>query len=65
MVQFLKGQGFTLVRIRGSHHYMARDELRTSVPVHGRKALKIGTLRGIPLRDTRISPQEFRELWRR
>jgi predicted RNA binding protein YcfA (HicA-like mRNA interferase family) len=62
MVRFLKSQGFTLVRIRGSHHYMARDELRTSVPVHGRKVLKIGTLRGI-LRDVRISPQEFRELW--
>jgi len=29
MVRFLKSQGFTLVRIRGSHHYMARDELRT------------------------------------
>lgn len=40
---------------------MARDELRTSVPVHGSKLLKIGTLRGI-LRDVKMSPKEFREL---
>jgi predicted RNA binding protein YcfA (HicA-like mRNA interferase family) len=63
MVGFLSSQGFTLVRIRGSHHYMARDDLRTSVPVHGSEVLKIGTLRGI-LRDVRMSPREFRELWK-
>lgn len=63
MVRFLRGQGFELLRTRGSHHYMSRGELRTSVPVHGKKVLKIGTLHGI-LRDVRISPKEFRELWR-
>lgn len=63
MVQFLNGQGFELVRVRGSHHYMARDDLRTSVPVHAQRVLKIGTLHGI-LRDIGMSPKEFRELWR-
>ena len=62
MVRFLRKHGFTLVRSRGSHHYFARGELKTSVPVHGNKVLKIGTLYGI-LRDIRMSPQEFRKAW--
>jgi predicted RNA binding protein YcfA (HicA-like mRNA interferase family) len=64
MVQFLRREGFKLVRIHGSHHFLARRELRTSVPVHGNQQLKIGTLRGI-LRDVRMSPAEFRERWHR
>ena len=35
---------------------------RTSIPVHGNSALKIGTLRGI-LRDIDMSPDEFERLW--
>jgi predicted RNA binding protein YcfA (HicA-like mRNA interferase family) len=58
MVRFLEREGFQLLRVRGSHHFMARDELRTSVPVHGNRPLKIGTLRGI-LRDIQLSPSEF------
>lgn len=45
MVRFLESRGFAIVRIRGSHQVMARQELRTSVPVHGGQALKIGALR--------------------
>ena len=62
MVRFLESQGFSVVRIRGSHHVMARDIKRTSIPVHGNNALKIGTLRGI-LRDIEMSPDEFERLW--
>jgi predicted RNA binding protein YcfA (HicA-like mRNA interferase family) len=62
MVRFLELQGFTVVRVRGSHHVMARDTQRTSIPVHGNRALKIGTLRGI-LRDIDMSPDEFERLW--
>ena len=47
-----------IVRIRGSHHVLARGGLRTSVPVHGKRALKIGTLKGI-LRDVDLGPTEF------
>jgi predicted RNA binding protein YcfA (HicA-like mRNA interferase family) len=57
MVSFLESQGLT-VRVRGSHHVMARDTQRTSIPVHGNRALKIGILRGI-LRDIEMSPDEF------
>ena len=34
MVRFLELQGFTVVRVRGSHHVMARDTQRTSILVH-------------------------------
>jgi len=64
MVRFLEKQGFELVRISGSHHFLKRDELKTSVPVHGNQTLKIGTLRGI-LRDVQMSPAEFQNRWDR
>jgi len=62
MVKFLQQQGFAVVRIRSSHHIMARNQQRTSVPVHGDRDLKIGTLRKI-LRDIEMSPAEFERLW--
>jgi predicted RNA binding protein YcfA (HicA-like mRNA interferase family) len=58
MRQFLERQGFQLLRVRGSHHFYSYDELRTSVPVHGNRPLKIGTLRSI-IRDIQMSPSEF------
>ena len=61
MVSFLKSQGFTVARIRGSHHVMERGERRTTVPVHGSKILRIGTLHGI-LRDAEIAPGVFAAL---
>jgi predicted RNA binding protein YcfA (HicA-like mRNA interferase family) len=62
MVRFLQEQGFSIVRIRGSHHFMEHGEHRTSVPVHANRPLKIGTLRSI-LRDIDLSPDEFHALW--
>ena len=58
MLGFLEGEGFTLVRVRDSHHFLRRGEQRTSVPVHANRPLKIGTLRSI-LRDIDMSPHEF------
>jgi predicted RNA binding protein YcfA (HicA-like mRNA interferase family) len=58
MCRFLEREGFELLRVRGSHHFYARDDLRTAVPVHGSRPLKIGTLRSI-LRDIQMSPAEF------
>lgn len=62
MIEFLSRQGFSVTRARGSHHVMQRDNLWTTVPVHGNQTLKIGTLRKI-LRDVELSPSEFAELW--
>ena len=62
MVRFLLSQGFSLVRIRGSHHVMVREGVQTVVPVHGSQTVKIGTLRGI-LRDIDLSANDFASLW--
>lgn len=62
MLRFLEQREFTLVRIRGSHHFLEGHGHRTSVPVHGNRPLKIGTLRSI-LRDIEMSPAEFERAW--
>lgn len=62
MVKFLEREGFVLLRVRGSHHFLERGEQRTSVPVHGNQTLKIGTLRSI-LRDIGMSTGEFTSRW--
>ncbi len=62
MLDFLQRQGFSVVRIRGSHHVVNRGDQYTTVPVHGNQSLKIGTLRKI-LRDIKMSPAEFMDLW--
>jgi predicted RNA binding protein YcfA (HicA-like mRNA interferase family) len=41
---------------------MSREELRTTVPVHGHETLKIGTLRAI-LRDVDLGANDFICLW--
>ena len=61
MIKRLEGLGFRVVRVRGSHHFMDRGDLRTSVPVHAGDDLKIGTVRKI-LRDVGMTPTEFEDL---
>jgi predicted RNA binding protein YcfA (HicA-like mRNA interferase family) len=62
MVRFLERQGLRVVRVVGSHHFMDGAGRRTTVPVHGNRSLKIGTLRSI-LRDVDLSPAEFEKRW--
>jgi predicted RNA binding protein YcfA (HicA-like mRNA interferase family) len=62
MVRFLTRLGFDVLRVRGSHHFMQRGEKRTSIPVHGSRVLKIGTLRSV-LRDIGMSATDFERLW--
>lgn len=63
MLHFLEKQGFLCVRITGSHHHMEKGNLRSPVPVHRNKNLKIGTLRSI-LRMIHMKPEEFERLWK-
>lgn len=62
MIRFLQRQGFVVVRIRGSHHFLQSGQRRTSVPVHAQACLKIGTLHSI-LRDVELSSEEFAQRW--
>ncbi len=58
MLRFLEREGFSVLRIRGSHHFLNRGDTDTVVPVHGNRPLKTGTLRKI-LRDIDMTPAEF------
>lgn len=60
LLRFLVGEGFAVVRVRGSHHVLTRGEVDTVVPVHGSHNLAIGTLRKI-LRDIDMTPDEFEQ----
>jgi len=43
----LEQQGWSLLRIKGSHHIYGKvgSEVRISVPIHGNQSLKTGLLR--------------------
>lgn len=47
VISKLKEAGFAVVRIEGSHYRLVKDGKKTSVPVHGTKDLKPGTLASI------------------
>jgi predicted RNA binding protein YcfA (HicA-like mRNA interferase family) len=58
MLRFLEREGFAVLRVRGSHHFLNRGEVDVVVPVHANRSLKTGTLRRI-LRTINPSPDEF------
>ncbi|MGA2396369.1 MAG: type II toxin-antitoxin system HicA family toxin [Candidatus Lustribacter sp.] len=60
MLRILRRAGFVVQRTRGSHHFLAHSDGRTTtVPVHGSAPLRPGTLRGI-LRDVAMSMDDLR-----
>lgn len=44
VIRKLKAEGWQLVRVRGSHHLMQKDEKVVPVPVHGAKEIGKGLL---------------------
>lgn len=59
LVNKLKQHGFTVVRVRGSHHLLSHtDGRRTVVPVHAGETIGIGLLAKI-LRDTKLSGNDL------
>jgi predicted RNA binding protein YcfA (HicA-like mRNA interferase family) len=60
----LQRAGFVVDRVVGSHHVLTRPGnplLTVTVPVHGSRDLKPGTLRSI-IRQSGLTQQEFSEL---
>jgi predicted RNA binding protein YcfA (HicA-like mRNA interferase family) len=47
VIKQLTAQGFALLRVSGSHHILAKDSVRVTVPVHGAEDLKTGTIKSI------------------
>ena len=60
-MKLLGQEGFSCVRIKGSHHFFLNeaDGRTTSVPFHGSRDIGIGLLRQI-LKDIGWSAEEFR-----
>jgi len=59
VVKALEKDGFTLVRVKSSHHMMKNSEGRfTVVPAHSGKDVPPGTLRRI-IRDAGLSVTDF------
>lgn len=55
----LKGHGFLLVRVHGSHHVMQHlDGRQTVVPVHAGEIIGPGLLRKI-LNQTELEPEDL------
>ncbi|MEW6172408.1 MAG: type II toxin-antitoxin system HicA family toxin [Bacillota bacterium] len=63
MIAALERGGFTLVRIRGSHHYLRRPGGRVlvTVPVHAGEVLKPKLLKSI-LKQANLTLEEFKNL---
>lgn len=59
MVRALEKAGFTFIRQRGSHIFMAKDE--TVVPVPRHKEIKKGTLMAI-ITEAGLTKEEFLDL---
>jgi len=53
VIKKLNQHGWQELRIRGSHHQLAKGDLRTTVPVHGKQDLGIGIIKKIE-RDTGV-----------
>lgn len=59
LLKILKGIGYALDHIQGSHHILRRlDGKKVTIPIHGNKEIPKGTLLGI-LTDLGISKEEF------
>ena len=62
VVKALEKSGFAVARIHGSHQIMRHDDGRgTTVPVHGGRDIRPGTLRSI-LRDTGLTVDDLHGL---
>lgn len=62
VIAALRGAGFLVLRIKGSHHFMQHpDGRRTVVPVHAGETLGPGLLSKI-LKDAEMEAEEFASL---
>jgi predicted RNA binding protein YcfA (HicA-like mRNA interferase family) len=62
LIAALRGQGFAVIRIKGSHHFIRHTDGRaTVVPVHAGETLGPGLLASI-LRDIKMTREQLRKL---
>ena len=62
LIKILEKVGFKIIRQKGSHVFLKHQDNRaTIIPVHKGKDIDRALLRKI-LRDTKISPDEFKDI---
>jgi predicted RNA binding protein YcfA (HicA-like mRNA interferase family) len=62
LIAALRGQGFTVIRTKGSHHFIRHtDDRATVVPVHAGETLGPGLLASI-LRDIKMTREQLHKL---
>lgn len=62
LLSILKGVGFELLRVKGSHHFLRHPDGRsTVVPVHSGETIGPGLLAKI-LRDCDLNREQFQKL---
>jgi predicted RNA binding protein YcfA (HicA-like mRNA interferase family) len=62
LISGLRGIGFVVVRVKGSHHFIRHSDGRTTVvPVHAGETLGPGLLASI-LRDLKITREQLQKL---
>lgn len=62
VIAALRRAGFSVVRIRGSHHFLKHPDGRaTVVPVHAGETIGPGLLKQI-LSDVEMEPNQFEDL---
>jgi len=62
LIKILEKVGFKIIRQKGSHVFLKHQDNRiTIIPVHKGQDIDRSLLRKI-LRDTKISPEEFKDI---
>ena len=62
LIAALRSEGFAVIRVKGSHHFIRHSDGRaTVVPVHGGETLGPGLLASI-LRDLKLTRDQLQKL---
>ena len=47
IISKLKENGFSILRVSGSHHILSNGKVKVTVPIHGATDVKLGTIKSI------------------
>jgi predicted RNA binding protein YcfA (HicA-like mRNA interferase family) len=62
LISALRGEGFVVIRVKGSHHFIRHSDGRaTVIPVHAGETLGPGLLASI-LRDLKLTREQLQKL---
>jgi predicted RNA binding protein YcfA (HicA-like mRNA interferase family) len=62
LISALRGEGFVVIRVKGSHHFIRHSDGRaTVIPVHAGETLGPGLLASI-LRDLKLTRERLQKL---